>query len=519
MQNFNIFTTSACLLALAVGGSTSCSKADPATDATALAAAPTTLAVPIGVQMTANTSDSITLSWFRGGNPDGTTYKVFSGDKKDGPFALISTVTERAVTIPRLKPDTTYFYTVSATDPKVADGESPQSRPVMGFTTVRSEGAPFPAKIAKNMCVSVGATIISNPAPSLGKLADLVDGSDATSAGITGACEVKIKLNEAPSIADADYLMLNFRTDQTGQGYPYNINWRSLKDYVITQSSDSTDGTDGTWTEAASGTNKYLDGVIVFPNHKPKWIGVKNSSGFQLCRLDVFRAAPKGQRNDSWIFTGDSLIVQDMVGGSPERHSVWFSDLVRKQHPDRYPMVVNSSQGGEMMANTLGRLKNQLPLFAAPAGSEIPLGTNLCFEPGFNDIGVGGGLWMGDKFKKTLGEAQELCKANGLILVPVRLEFSTSYMDKTTLEPQKDTIFVNTLAANLAGVDPFSRTAAPYAFDPKTQLPYADYWNYTRKNHETALGKDGVHHTREGSDGINTLWADVADKMIYSRQP
>jgi len=31
--------------------------------------------------------------------------------------------------------------------------------------------------------------------------------------------------------------------------------------------------------------------------------------------------------------------------------------------------------------------------------------------------------------------------------------------------------------------------------------------------------KDGVHHTRAGSAGINELWAEVAEKMVYSRQP
>lgn len=488
----------------------------PATSPASAPGDPTLPATATGVAMTANSADSITLSWYRAPNNDATGYTVSSSSTKDGPFSRVASVKERTARVEKLPADTTFFFKVATVSAK---GESPPSAPVMGFTIKPTKGAPFPVRIAKNMCVSLNATITSSPAPTTGKLADLVDGSDATSAALTGPCEVKIKLNTNVSIEDADYLMLNFRSDQTGQGYAYNINWRSLKNYVISESFDSTNGTDGTWTEISKGSNRYLDGVIAFPNHKPKWISVKNSDGFQMCRLDVFRAAPKGFRNDSWIFTGDSLIVQDMIGGAPDRHSAWFSDLVRQQHPDRYPMVVNSSLGGEMMANTLGRLKNQLPLYAAPAGSQIPLGTNVCFEPGFNDIGVGGGLWMGDRFKKTLGEAQQLCQTNGLILVPVRVEFSTSYLDKTTLEPEKCNVFVNTLAANLAGVDVFCRANTPYACDAKTQLPFADYWNYTRKNHDTALAKDGVHHTKSGSDGINQLWAQVADKMIYSRQP
>jgi len=324
---------------------------------------------------------------------------------------------------------------------------------------------------------------------------------------------VKIKLNPALSIADADYLLINFRSDNSGKGYAFNINWRSLKDYVISESDDSTNGTDGTWREVAAGKNAYLDGVIVIPNHKPKWIGIKNSGGFQLCRLDIFRSAPSGFRNDYWIFAGDSLVVQDFGGGSPEPR---FSDLVRQRHPDRYPIIVNSSQGGEVMANTLGRLRQALPVHSAPNGTNMPTATLLCFETGFNDVGVGGGLWMGPKIIKTLTEVQELCTGQGLFLVPVRIEYSTGYLDKETLEPAKYNVFYNTLPVNLAGVDVFCRANTPYAVDPKTQLPYADYWTYTRNNYAAALAKDGVHHTKAGSDGINQLWADIAGKMVYS---
>lgn len=472
-------------------------------------------AAPLGVAMVANTVDSVTLAWYRSPTGDATSWRVYACDKKDGEFALVATVTERTATHSGLKAGTERFYKVSAVNDQ---GEGPRSTAAPGFTIVPCEKTPFPVKVAKNMCASLKGTIVSTPAPAEGKLTNLVDGLDATSCAINGECDVRIKLNADVPIADAEYLMLNFRTDVTGKDYAYNINWRSLKKYTITESLDSTDGKDGTWKEIANGTNEYLDGVIVLPNHKPKWIGIHNSGSLQLCRLDVFRSAPKGERNDYWIFTGDSLIVQDLMGGSPERHTVWFSDLVREKHPDRYPMVVNSSQGGEVMANTIGRMKKYLPVVAGPNGSDTPTGTILCFEPGFNDVGVGGGLWMGPKINKALLEAQDVCKEHGVVMVPVRIEYATTYLDPQTLEPTKYNVFYNTLPVNLAGVDVFARANTPYACDPATQLPYADYWTYTRKNHATALGKDGVHHTKAGSDGINRLWADVADRMIYSPQ-
>jgi len=177
---------------------------------------------------------------------------------------------------------------------------------------------------------------------------------------------------------------------------------------------------------------------------------------------------------------------------------------------------VQAAQGGEMLENTFGRMKKTLPTLCAPNKSKIPTGTFVCWESGFNDVGVGGGLWMGKKINKALTDAQEFCKSHDLLIVPVRIEFSTGYLDKETLEPTKYNIFYNTLPVNLAGIDAFCRTNAPYACDPKTQLPYADYWTYTRANHATALAKDGVHHTKAGSDGINQLWAEVAGKMAYA---
>lgn len=513
--------------AAAPAGAAAPGAADPAVAAAAAGLA--VPAVPLGVAMTANSADSVTLTWFRPTGDPPTSYNVFAGASKEGPFTRIATVKERTVTETKLPAATTRFYRVSASN---ALGESAQSPVAEGFTIRPAAAAVFPARVAKNMCVTLGATVVSDAPPLAGKLSYLTDGLDSTTCRLRKNSEIKLKLNAEISIADAAYLMLHFRTHGTAAEWSNNPFARVLSNYVITESLDSTDGKDGTWQELAAGTNDLLDSVIVLPNHKPKWIGVKSSgtpaipaddkrlmpSDLMLSRLDVFRAAPKGYRNDYWIFTGDSLIVQDMPAGGVEGRNVYFSDLVRQRHPDRYPIVVHAGRGGEIMANTTGRMKNFLPIISAPNGTDTATATMLCFEPGFNDIGIMAGLWIGEKVQKNLMDAQEVCKASGLVMVPVRIEYATAYLNPETMEPAKGTIFHNTLAANLAGVDVFAREHAPYAVDPKTQLPYADYWNYTHQNYATAIAKDGVHHTKAGSDGINQLWADVADKMVYSRQ-
>lgn len=492
-----------------------------------LAAAPP--AVPQGVAMVANSADSITLEWSRPKGGDVKSYQVFGSETKDGPFQRLATVTERTAVQRALKPGAEYFYKVTASN---AEEESEPSAVAAGFTITPTPGAPFPVKVARNLCVSLGADIVSTPAPVAGKLASLVDGSDGTSCRLRKACEIKIRIADAAAIADAPYLLLNFRAPGGEAEWSNDPLARSFQKYVVIESADSTNGTDGTWRDVKSGTNELMDGVIVVPNTKPKWIGIRSAGGAEipasdkrlmpgdllLSRLDVFRAAPAGQRNDYWIFTGDSLVVQDMPAGGGAGRTAWFSDLVRQQHPDRYPIVVHAARGGEMLKDTLPRMKSIMAALSPANGTKTPTATVVCWETGFNDIGLSAGLWIGPKLVAGLTEAQDFCTAQGLFLVPVRIEFANAYLDPATLEPAKDGIFHNTLAANLAGVDVFCRTRTPYACDPQTQLPYADYWTYTRKNQAAVLVKDGVHHTKVGQDGINRLWAGVADRMIYARE-
>ncbi len=487
-------------------------------------------AAPRGVAMTANSPNSVTLDWYRPTVEGVTSYNIYAAAKEDGDFQKVATVKERTATLGSLSPDTKVFYKVTAVGP---GGESEKSNLAPAFTFKPCAGASFPARIAKNMCLSLGAGILSDSPPVSGKLTDLVDGSDATTCRLRKVCELKLKLNSTPSPAEAPYLMVHFRTDGGPVTWSNDPFARTLQDYVILESLDSLNGKDGTWKEVATGTNTLLDGVIVIPNHRPKWIAVRSSGGpdippsdkrpmpsdLILCRLDIFRAAPAGFRNDYWIFTGDSLVVQDLPGGSFEGgRTAWFSDLIRRQHPDRYPIVVHAARGGEMLKDTLPRMEKIMPALSPDNGTKTPTATVVCWESGFNDVGVGGSLSMGPKIAEQLRQAQTFCQTAGLFMVPVRLEFSTSYLDQATLEPAKANVFVNTLAINLAGVDVFCRESTPYACNPQTQLPFADYWSYTRKNYATALVKDGVHHTKSGSDGINTLWAEVADRMIYSAQ-
>jgi hypothetical protein len=490
-------------------------------------------AVPQGLAMTDSSPDSITLSWYRPPEDSGVSaYNIYMAPLRDGPYSKIATVTDRTFTAKNLPAGTSYFYKVTATN---AWGDSALSDVAAAFTIAPWTPARFPVKIAKNMCVSLGAKIIATTKPLSGTLENLVDGWDSTGCRLRKACDLKIRLNPEVSITDADYLMIHFRTDCGPIDWSNSHLSRTLKQYTIIESLDSTDGSDGTWTEVVSGSNRLLDGVIVIPNHQPKWVGIRSNyspneevpkasdrrpmpSDLILCRLDVFRSAPAGQRNDFWIFTGDSLVMQDLPGGKVPGRTEWFSDIVRRNFSDRYPIVVHSARGGEMNKNTLARTTDELKTLSPENGTATPTATIVCWESGYNDVGVGGSLGFGASLIPQYEAALKVCRERGLVMVPVRIQYSTHYLNPATLEPAQSNVFVNSLAVNLGGVDVFARKSTPYACDPATHRPYADYWTFTRDNHATALSKDGVHHTKEGSDGINRLWADVAERMIYTPQ-
>lgn len=490
-------------------------------------------AVPQGLAMTANSPDSITLSWYQAPENSGVSaYSVYTAADRKGPYSKIGNVAGRTFTVKNLRPGSSHFYKVSATNDW---GDSALSDVAAGFTVAPWTPAPFPVKIAKNMCVTLGEKIVGSTKPVSGTLDYLVDGSDATSCRLRKACDLKIRLNPNIPIADADYLIVHFRADGGPVDWSNDPFLRTLKEYVILESLDSTDGKDGTWTQIASGSNRLLDGVIVIPNHRPKWIGVRSAyspgeevpkandtrpmpSDLVLSRLDVFRSAPAGQRNDYWIFTGDSLVVQDMPAGIIPGRTEWFSDIVRRNFMDRYPIVVHAARGGEMNKDTLSRTTTALAALSPDNGTATPTATLVCWESGYNDVGVGGSLGFGASMIPRYEAALKMCTDRGLIMVPVRIEYSKQYLNPATLEPVTYNVFVNSLSVNLGGVDVFARKFTPYACDPATHRPYADYWSFIRESHATALAKDGVHHTKEGSDGINRLWADVAERMVYTPQ-
>ncbi len=356
--------------------------------------------------------------------------------------------------------------------------------------------------VATNMCLSLGKKIVSSKMdPSL---KFLNDGKDATVWEGQGPFWVAIQIN-ATDIEDADYLMVHYRSSGVGD---WNDASYSLNKYKILTSHNSTDGYDGDWKVVKKVKNRRRDRVDVIPNNKPKWIKVAEYSNVHvsLSRLDVFRAAPEGQKNDYWIFFGASVIAMDMGAGvSEDKSPSLFSDLISSFYPDRYPIVINSAKSGEVIQKGVKRQKK----WVLP---ENPKATFFAFHHGGNNVSLmrpfpGGKDVLDKSYRQIIYNARNY----NMLPIPSRLTFRN--YPEVVLPHQPHSEGLGSLPYNEFVIDPIIRELCPYAVDLVTGKPIMDPYPWYRDNQHQL--EDSVHHDVAGAVALNEMFAIAASKIVY----
>ena len=377
-----------------------------------------------------------------------------------------------------------------------------------------SDAMEWPVQVATNMCISLGARVESDV--NKGALTNLVDGSDQTTWVATGPFYVAIEVNATN--LDADYLMLNWRAEN-GKWHDYDFVTESFNRMTVKTSADSTDGSDGQWETVARLDNKRRDGVLVLPNNKPKWIRVEEASQVhaRLVRLDVFRPAPTGFRNDYWMFVGDSLTAADTGAGMyPAEHTRFFADLIRQKFPSYYPIVLNEGKGGETAETGAARIATKLI-------PENPKGTFICYHEGANTISTvpkhaypGKTNIVADAIRKVITTSM----ANGFVPIVSRIAFLryNNYLPVVDYPKVPNAEQLGTLPYNLNVVDKLVKEMTPYAYDFARNQPIIDPYTWFRDHQEALRTNDGVHHVRAGTDAMTQIWADGAAAMVYEQQ-
>jgi lysophospholipase L1-like esterase len=272
----------------------------------------------------------------------------------------------------------------------------------------------------------------------------------------------------------------NFNYTDTEYGSPGS--------YRIETSSDSRDGSDGTWKVAATNTNCTVhaqEHVVDFGGQS--WVRMvitgmppKSPNGVQLDEIEVYDVSDGV--GDSWFFFGDSITALTFNRTTPD-HQPSFAALIHEKYPRFFPAMINGGIGGERMEQAAARLDACLALNPDMRFWAIGFGTN---DAAGNNVDT-------SSYRQLLSTVITKVKAAGHIPIVAKIPFSSDGSHETA--PAFNRVIAELTAQNdlLPGPDLYAWFAA----------------------HPEQL-RDGIHPTDAGILAINRLWAEAVARA-YAR--
>ncbi len=308
----------------------------------------------------------------------------------------------------------------------------------------------------------------------------------------------------------------------------------SLQSYMIHTSIDGV-----VWDLVGNYTNSWRDNYQVFDIdlvNPPKYIRVTETSNMEhlnIVRLDIYEKAPDGERDDIWLFIGNSVTKTDLTP-SGESNAKIFSHLISNQFSCQYPIVIDAGYGGEKATemdddNFFDHGDNLTSILNAhPEITFVP----ICY--GLNDImrsgtGTDGLTPYGDEpipttaffdaMRSMIDKVNGTCgNLTGRVAIPSRVPWAIFPAPNycATCVTGGITPF-NSGDANYPNLDYMDKIIAektPYAMNGN--IPYADFETPFKTNASTYIGSDGVHHTDDGKSAFNQIWVDAASAIVYN---
>jgi lysophospholipase L1-like esterase len=254
--------------------------------------------------------------------------------------------------------------------------------------------------------------------------------------------------------------------------------------YVISTSSNSTNGSDGAWTTAVTVTNNSVAArghLVDFTGASWVKMSITTGSG-TIDEIEVFDAS--NGLDDSWFFAGTSITSNAFKGPVPQES---FAALVAKAHADYTPAIIRGGIGC-ILSNDFAR---DIGLYLAIVGNV----RHFCVEMGTNDAwgGTNGGAAA---FKANLQRVIDSCMAHDIEPVLARTIATDSTKAKWQVHPDY-----------LAAIDEL--TAANHL------TPGPDLFGYF-KAHPAELNSDGVHPSSTGGASMQRLWAEAMGPLYAS---
>jgi lysophospholipase L1-like esterase len=252
----------------------------------------------------------------------------------------------------------------------------------------------------------------------------------------------------------------------------------ALSNFKILTSANSTDGSDGDWTEAASIVNNPVmaRGVEIDFAGKSWFKFVSEGDVGQILEIEAFDISAGG--TDTWFFMGTSI---SQMGIKQQDTDSTTAQLIHARFPEYTPAMLRGGIGCINSTEVVEHLGEYLEYAGNVKFWAIEMGTNDAW---------GGGDWNLQTYVDNMQTIVDSAKAHGITPVIARIIATDSSKAGWQINP-----------AYLDAVDKLvSDNGLPAG---------PDFYSYFRE-HPELLGSDGVHpNSNGGGQAMHHLWAEA----------
>lgn len=269
-------------------------------------------------------------------------------------------------------------------------------------------------------------------------------------------------------------LLLSWNASGTAPSYTGNVGVPEA--YTVDTSSDSTNGSDGTWTTVVTVTNNTVRArAHRFDFSGKSWVRLTvsvASLGVDIDEIDVHSLSPDSV--DTIFFMGDS-ITSVSFDRLPARQPS-YAEVVHGSHPAYFPAMIDGGISGDVSSDGAGHINSWLALNPDFKFWALGYGTNDA-RRNVNP----------ETFRANMQALIDQVKAAGRVPIIARIPYST--MPEYATIPTYNQVINELVAGN-------------------SLVPGPDFYAWFSSN-PSQLGPDGIHPNNDGAVSINRLWAQV----------
>jgi len=252
-----------------------------------------------------------------------------------------------------------------------------------------------------------------------------------------------------------------------------------LRNFKILTSSNSTNGQDGDWTEAAEIVdNPVMARGIYIDFDGMSWFRfVSEEEVGQILEIEAFDVSNGG--DDTWFFMGTSI---SQMGIKQQDTDSTTANIINGRFPKYTPAMLRGGIGCINSTEVVAHLGDYLRYAGNVKHWAIEMGTNDAW---------GGGDWNLDNYRNNMQTIIDSAKAHGIEPILARIIAT----DESKAGWQVNPKFLET-------VDELT--------EKNSLHPGPDFYNYFLE-HPELLGSDGVHPNAEtrGGQAMHHLWAEA----------